>query len=836
MSVVGVDFGNQNVLIAAAGRGGVDVILNGNSQRLNPCLVGFSESRSMGEGAASNAMGNYRNTISCMKRLMGLSFHDARAQDEMKWVSFTCVPFKHTSGGPESIGVQVSYKSEDVVIPMEMIVGMMLKHMGGISAAKAAESSNAPVNSNFSDPSNPLFPRDWVVAIPGYYTDSQRRAFVDAFRMVGIQGLQRLMHEHTATALAYGIFKDIKKEFTKDKPTNVMFIDVGASAYSVCIVAFEPGKLIVKTAQFDPDLGGRNFDQVIANWIADKFEEKYKGKLSGKPMNNPKVALKLYVAAEKAKKTLSPAGVREARISLESLMDDHDFSCTLTDVEYESLCAPLLARLAAPIERALAEANLKSKDLNCVEIVGGGSRVGCLKRTLATILGLKQSDINNGLSTTMNSDESVARGAALQSAILSPRFKVLPYEIIEYQPYPVKVSWDGEASNEQEEGVEVEGQTEGTAMPTNSVIMFGRGSNFPVTRRVTLRRSGEFAVNVSYDESVMKNDCLQGQSADVACFKIKAPDGPANKVRVNIKEDLHGCIVFSSAQMVEEVNDDQDMTDAAESKEAPEGEKKKKVKKTTLDCTESRSFDWSETEINKIYEREVAMSNNDRVVKDTADMRNELESYIYDMRDKIVSESHLAPYASSKDRESMSSALETIESWLYEDGFDATKSVYAEKLKELKKIGDPIVFRQTEASNRPNSISSLQRTIEKYQSWCTSSQGVAEFAHITAEEFDKCFKKCDEASGWMYDVLDKQGSRALYETPVTTVAEIDGKVKDLITIVNPIMYKPKPKPSAEEKKPEDKGPEVPNANAGQSQPMDTDENTNGGPDQMDTTQ
>jgi len=802
---------------------------------LKRCLVGFSDSRSMGEGAASNAMGNYRNTISCMKRLIGLSFHDERAQAEMKWAPFTCVPIKHASGGPDSIGVQVSYKSEDIVIPMEMIVGMMLKHMGGIAAAKAAESSNTSISGNFSEPSHPLFPRDWVVAIPGYYTDSQRRAFVDAFRMVGIQGLQRLIHEHTATALAYGIFKDIKKEFTKDKPTNVMFIDVGASSYSVCIVAFEPGKLIVKTAQFDPDLGGRNFDQVVANWIADKFEEKYKNKLSGKPMNNTKVALKLYAAAEKAKKTLSPAGVREARISLESLMDDHDFSCTLTDVEYESLCSPLLARLAAPIERALTETNLKSKDLNCIEIVGGGSRVGCLKRTLATILGLKQSDINNGLSTTMNSDESVARGAALQSAILSPRFKVLPYEIIEHQPYPVKVSWDGEASNEQEEGVEVEGQCEGTAMPTNSVIMFGRGSNFPVTRRVTLRRSGEFDVNVSYDESAMKQSFIQGQSVDIACFKVKAPDGPANKVRVNIKEDIHGCIVFSSAQMVEEVNDEQEMTDA-ESKEIPEGEKKKKVKKTSLDFTESRSFDWSETEINKIYEREVAMSNNDRVIKETADMRNELESYIYDMRDKIVSESQLAPYASSKDRESMSSALESIENWLYEDGFDATKSVYAEKLKELKKIGDPIVFRQSEALNRPNAISSLQRTIEKYQSWCTSSQGVVDFAHVTTEEFDKCFKKCDEVSGWMYDVLDKQGSRALYETPVTTVAEIDAKLKDLTNVVNPIMYKPKPKPSFEEKKPEDKASGAPNSNGGQSQPMDTDENTNGGADPMDTTQ
>jgi heat shock protein 4 len=203
------------------------------------------------------------------------------------------------------------------------------------------------------------------------------------------------------------------------------------------------------------------------------------------------------------------------------------------------------------------------------------------------------------------------------------------------------------------------------------------------------------------------------------------------------------------------------------------------------------------------------------------------------MRDKIASESHLAPYSTVKERESMSAALESIENWLYEDGFDATKSVYAEKLKELKKIGDPILFRQSEALNRPNAISSLQRTIEKYQSWCTTSQGVADFAHITTAEFDKCFKKCDETSAWMYDVLDKQGSRTLCDTPVTTVAEIDAKVKDLTTVVNPIMYKPKPKPSAEEKKPEDKATETPNTN-GEQQPMDTDEKTTGGPEPMDT--
>ena len=125
--------------------------------------------------------------------------------------------------------------------------------------------------------------------------------------------------------LSYGIFKDIRKEFTKDKPTNVMFIDMGYTSYSVSICAFEPGKLTVKSSHFDQELGGRDFDLLIATWLAGEFEAKYKGKLSGKPMERPKTMNKLMAAAEKAKKTLSPAGVKEARINLECLMDDFDF-------------------------------------------------------------------------------------------------------------------------------------------------------------------------------------------------------------------------------------------------------------------------------------------------------------------------------------------------------------------------------------------------------------------------------------------------------------------------------------------------------------------------------
>jgi heat shock protein 4 len=575
---------------------------------LNPTLVGYDASRSLGEAAQSTALSNHKNTITAIKRLVGLSYDDPRAAPEMARCTYKCVPIPHSASSHSSIGVQVTYGGEPKVIPIEAVAGSMVKHMGDIAASKAAQESNC-------DPSE-CFPRDWVVAIPGYYTDAQRRAFLAGCEIAGVKGVQRLMNEGTATALAYGIFKDIRKEFSKDSSTHVMFVDMGASSYTVSVVDFQPGKLVVKSSAYDAYLGGREFDLLIANWLAGKFEEKYKGKLSGKPMENPKVMLKLLVAAEKAKKTLSPAGVKEARVNLECLMDDYDFSITLTADEYRSMIQPLLDRLEGPIQRCLNEAKLSAGDLSSVEIVGGATRVGSVKETLANILGLDASAVNNGLSTTMNADEAVARGCALQSAILSPRFKVLPYEVIEFQPYPIKIEWDGN----HEAGMEVEGDAEPT--PTNSVVMFERGCNFPIVRRVTLKRSGKFTVDAMYDDSAMDFQYPEGASKSIATFTINAPADADCKIRVNVKQDIHGSLTLSSAQMVEEIEEEK--TEGGEGGAGEEGKekaaadaepKKPKMKKTNLEFTVTRPLEWTEAEIQREIEVEVAMANADRVIR-----------------------------------------------------------------------------------------------------------------------------------------------------------------------------------------------------------------------------
>jgi len=251
-------------------------------------------------------------------------------------------------------------------------------------------------------------------------------------------------------------------------------------------------------------------------------------------------------------------------------------------------------------------------------------------------------------------------------------------------------------------------------------------------------------------------------------------------------------------------------------------EKRKKLKRTNLTFEESRPIQWSKPEIDKAYELEVNMSNSDRIVKETADKRNELESYIYNMRDKIFSESHLAPYANSNEKSTLSTLLESTENWLYEDGFDSTKSIYSEKCQQLHNLGDPIEERCQQAYLRPQTMSSLQSTVEHYQNWLNKSSNQEQYSHITDEERKICQTKLTEVSTWMYQTMENQGKLQLWEDPIVNVSDLDGKRIELVRVVNPIMSKPVPKKEESEKKLEEKK-ESENKGDHNTQPMDTDE-------------
>jgi molecular chaperone DnaK (HSP70) len=372
MSVVGFDFGNLSLLIGQTSKGGVDVILNDASNRQTATYISIQgKQRFLGDSAAALARSNINNTISCMKLLVGRDYDCIDVQNEIKKSSFKTR--KLPSGG---VGIVINYDNKEIVISAEHAMGMML-----VKAKETAYKANKNIGVG-----------DAVLAVPFWFSESQRKGILNACEIASLNCL-KVANESTLIALSYGIFKSAKKLFSETIPVHVMFIDLSYSGYCVSIVGFIQENMNVLSTVCERSFGGRDFDDVIIEYLADKFQQK-----TGINVRNNKVALlKLQVAAEKAKKTLSPSGVMEANISVECLSDDNDLSCNLTRVEFESRCSGLVSRLEAPILECLKQAKLGKQDISEIEIVGGTSRVNIIKRKLGEILGVDNTAVNYGM-------------------------------------------------------------------------------------------------------------------------------------------------------------------------------------------------------------------------------------------------------------------------------------------------------------------------------------------------------------------------------------------------------------------------------------------------------
>jgi heat shock protein 4 len=577
MCGAGIDFGNLSTLIGQAGKGGVDVILNDSSNRQTASCISFQgKQRLLGDAAATIARSNVANTITNMKLLVGRKFDSEDVQRELKRIPFTAV--RMPNGG---IGVKVSYKDEPLILPVEQAMAMMLVKAKDISA-KA---------------NNNVGVAEAVLAVPFWFTDAQRRGVLTACELASLNCL-KVSNESTAIALSYGIFKSAKKLFSETDPAHVMFIDMGYTGYTVTVVDFIQENMKVLSTVCSREVGGRDFDDVIIEFIAENFQKKYNINVRG----NWKALLKMQVAAEKAKKTLSPTGVSEASISVECLAEDRDFSQVLTKEEFDRRSQHLIDRLAGPIHQALNEAGLTREQINEVEIVGGTTRIGVVKKTLGEILGLDASAMNFGLKTTMNSDEAVARGSALQCAILSSRMKVKPFNIVDRLPYGIVAHFEASApsaaaasNDDSKEDVQVSG---------SSAAIYVHNDEVPhKPRRLTFRRkTADFTVTLAYDDAAQ---LPAGEDRVIGKYTIRVPaslvekNGPGD-VRVNFNLDKHGLVYVQSAQYMEEVaveepappapaaEGKEDSKDAAGSKDekgadAEPAAPKKKFRKIDLD-------------------------------------------------------------------------------------------------------------------------------------------------------------------------------------------------------------------------------------------------------------
>ena len=765
-----------------------------------------------------------------MKRFMGRKMSEPEVAAEIARVPG--VKFVEVDG---LVGVEVMYDGEPKALSIPQCAAMMLFKMSQICADSNKGASIAEV----------------VVSVPAWFTNSQRLAMLDACDVAGLRCL-RLMHDTTATALEYGIWRSAKKAFDEKVTQRVLFVDMGYSSYQVSIVDYVIGKLVVKATAWDRTLGGRDFDEVIAAWIAGEFKAKHKCD----PMENPKARMKLLDTAEKAKKTLSPHGVGEANIYCECLMNDLDFSIKLTLDKFEELIQPLLDRLVAPVDRALEASGTDPKDLAATEICGGGSRVASVKKVLAARLGLDAAATNYGLKTTLNADECVSKGCAMQAAMLSPRFKVKEYQIYEATPFGVSLSWDQGAAaaaapmDTSADGGDDDGADDGATAGTSDVVLFPRNGETPSTKRLTFRRGDDFKITASYDAkdaALLPAQC----EALIGEFTVKgvppaSADAPS-RVRVNVAHSVHGTVAISSAQLVVEVpddepakKDDEKKDDAkadgeakseekkddapAESKDgeakaespakagdAPPGDakadaaptkKKRKYKKTPLEVAATLPK-MSKAQLDAALELEAQMANQDRVIQETNDMRNELEAYIYKMRDDVIGD--LRPFVADDAKAAFEAALGGAEEWLYEgDGYDATKSQYAARLKDLHALGSPIQARFKAHEDRPAAVSALQTKIEDLKTFANSSDEC--FAHVDDSERATVRDAATKAGDWLMDMLDKQGKLEQHDDPALLPADVSAKLGDLERNTKAILAKPKPIPKKEEAKAEEPPP------------------------------
>jgi L1 cell adhesion molecule like protein len=412
---IGIDLGTTYSCVAAWLNGKVEIIANDQGERTTPSYVAFTDlERLVGQAAKSQAALNPKNTVYDAKRLIGRKFTDDTVQSDMKHFSFNTVP--------DSENRPVIKLEDGTIYRPEQISAMVLEYM-----KKTAEAYlGFPV-------------KKAVITVPAYFNDAQRQSTKDAGAIAGLEVL-RIVNEPTAAAIAYGLDK------TTDGEKNVLIFDLGGGTFDVSLLSIDAGVFEVKATAGDTHLGGEDFDNRLVNLCVEDFKRKNKKDLSV----NDKALRRLRTACERAKRTLSSSA--SAKIEVESLFDGVDFDMTITRARFEELCGDLFRGCIDPVEKVLRDAKMDKKDVHEIVLVGGSTRVPKVQKLLSDFFCGKE------LCRSINPDEAVAYGAAVQAAILTGTQDAKLNEMVLLDVTPLTL------------GIETAGNVMTAMIPRNSTI------------------------------------------------------------------------------------------------------------------------------------------------------------------------------------------------------------------------------------------------------------------------------------------------------------------------------------------------------------------------------
>ncbi|ODN84580.1 hsp71-like protein, variant [Cryptococcus amylolentus CBS 6039] len=375
---IGIDLGTTYSCVAVWQNDRVEIIANDQGNRTTPSYVAFNDSeRLIGDAAKNQVAMNPYNTVFDAKRLIGRKFADSEVQADMKhW------PYKIIDKAGKPV-IQVEYRGEEKTFTPEEISSMVL--------IKMKEVAEAYLGGNVSKA---------VVTVPAYFNDSQRQATKDAGTIAGLDVL-RIINEPTAAAIAYGLDKKTEGE------KNVLIFDLGGGTFDVSLLTIEEGIFEVKATAGDTHLGGEDFDNRLVNHFVQEFKRKNKKDLS----SNARALRRLRTACERAKRTLSSAA--QTTIEIDSLFDGIDFYTSITRARFEELCQDLFRSTMDPVEKVLRDSKIDKSNVNEIVLVGGSTRIPKIQKLVSDMFSGREPN------RSINPDEAVAYGAAVQAAILT---------------------------------------------------------------------------------------------------------------------------------------------------------------------------------------------------------------------------------------------------------------------------------------------------------------------------------------------------------------------------------------------------------------------------------